>query len=521
MVPVAIVGAGPVGLTLANLLGLRGIQTVVLERNAGTVEEARAVSLDDEALRILAATGLLDTLSADMILGARATYYDSDGGILFEVEPTQPAFGYPLISLFLQPRLEAGLAEGTRRFEHVQVRFRHSVDRLTPEADGVVLEGYDADHRRFSLKASYVVGCDGGRSTVRSETGIQMVGSTYKERWLVLDAAGYTYGEPRVRFFCDPARPTVSVPIPHGCHRWEFLLQPHETDEEMLAPEKLDALLRRHIDPRSIQILRKVVYTFHARRAGRFRKGRILLAGDAAHLMPPFGGQGMCSGLRDAHNLSWKLDAVLQGRASDKLLDTYEAERSRHVREMTLGSTLLGQIVMARNRAGVSLRDAFFKMLSLSPETRLFVREARFKPPPQIQAGLLWRHLERGPWTGVMLPQPRVRTASGEVLLLDQVLGPDFTLLGLNADPSFALPAQLLARWTRLALRQLSVVRPSSRSQLRANEVVDVDGVFSSATGEKASGFCLLRPDRYVAAHFHADQAPLVSEFLERSFQSA
>lgn len=518
-VPVVIVGAGPVGLTLANLLGLQGIPVVVLERNPSTVSECRAVSMDDEAMRILAATGLLETLTADMRLGVRAAYHDSRGRMLFEVDPSRCSYGHPFISFFLQPQLEAGLAEGTRRFEHVQVRFLHTVERFTQDETGVTVEGHDAEKRPFSLRARYLLGCDGGRSTVRAQLGIRLLGSTYKERWLVLDTNGHEPDRRQVTFYCDPARPTVSVPMPHGYHRWEFLLHASETDAEMTVPEKMAELLSRHADPRSHQIIRKVVYPFHARTAERYRQGRVLLAGDAAHLMPPFAGQGMCSGLRDAHNLSWKLAAILQGRAGDRLLETYEAERFPHARKMTRLSMALGQIVMARSRAVAFTRDTLFHTLQLAPEIMAFLREFKFKPTPRILAGLLWKDLERGPWTGQMLPQPKVRTARGEEVLLDRVLGSDFSLVALNTGPSFALPPALLERWRRLAPRHITLVRPgATRGPLGEEEVVDLDGMFAEG-GEKSSGFCLVRPDRYVAAHFQADQAPRVAEFLERVLQ--
>jgi len=520
-VPVVIVGAGPVGLTLANLLGLQGIQTVVLERNATTVQECRAVVLDDEVLRIFADAGLIDALSAEMCMGLRVTYAEKGGYLLFEIDPKRKPLGHPLLASFLQPRLEAGLADGLKRFEHVQLKFLHTVDRISQEGDGVTVEGYDANQRRFSFRARYLVGCDGGRSTVRSMTGFKMVGSTYKERWLVLDTAGYSTGKNEISFYLDPERPSVSIPQPHGCHRWEFMLRDDEKDEEMLAPARLEALLSRFVDPRRVQIQRKVVYPFHARRAEHFRKGRILLAGDAAHLMPPFGGQGMCSGVRDAHNLSWKLTAVLQGHASEGLLDTYEAERAQHAREMTWMSIGLGQVVMARNLPVVLARGALFRALSFSPEIMEFLREFKFKPRPRIREGLLWNHLERGPWTGLMFPQPRVRTSRGEVVRLDQVMRPDFTLVGLNLDPAFALPPGELARWKRLAPRHLAIFRQSPHGPLRENEVIDVDEVFSARDGEKAAGICLLRPDRYVAAHFQLEHAPQVAEFLERALRAA
>lgn len=513
-VPVIIVGAGPTGLTLANLLGLYGIETVLLERNASTVHEPRAVSIDDEGLRVLEAVGLVDEAMVDMLVGGiRVTYVNGLGRQIFQVEPRTVEFGFPRISLIIQPRLERCLQAGLERFPHVEQRFQHVVDTLTQDEHGVTVRGHGPAGAPFELRASYLIGCDGGRSLVRNSLGIPLKGRTYSERWLVVDTLEHGPESREVVQICDRERPAVSVPGRYGHRRWEFMLRPGESEEEISQCENVLRLIGCHGDPDNIQLLRKTVYTFHARNAARYQSGRMFLAGDAAHLMPPFAGQGVSSGLRDVHNLGWKLAAVLRGQGSPRLLETYDQERRRSARRMIQLATRLGRLAMTTKPTLAFARDTFFSIVSRSDAAQAYVREARLKPKPRYKQGFLWRHPSRGAGTGQMLAQPMVRTVSGQRERLDHVLGDGFALVGLGRDPRQALSGCETA-WKSLAPRFVQVVSGTALPAEAPLEVVsDEDGLLTSLA-RKGRSLLLVRPDRFIAAHFREDQAALVARSL-------
>ena len=243
--------------------------------------------------------------------------------------------------------------------------------------------------RSESVRARYLIGCDGGRSTVRKTLGVSFESKTESTRWLVVDVADDPVGTPNLYLRCDPVRPSVSIALPHGVRRFEFMVFAHETDEAITAPAALQALMAREVpDPGSVRLIRSRVYTHHARLAEQFRQGRVLLAGDAAHLMPVWQGQGYNSGLRDATNLGWKLAAVLNSQTGDALLDTYEQERRRHAAAMISLSVTAGRIFSPTNRWVARLRDTVSLGLNLLPPARDYVTQMRFKPVPRYTEGV-------------------------------------------------------------------------------------------------------------------------------------
>jgi 2-polyprenyl-6-methoxyphenol hydroxylase-like FAD-dependent oxidoreductase len=354
---VAIVGGGPVGLVLAILVAQRGRSVVVLERWPSPFPLPRAVHFDHEAGRILQACGLGDELRAIAEPGGVYEWRNAAGATLLRFGRVgDGASGWPESSMFCQPELEALLAGRAAGLAPVEVRRGVDVCGLAPQEGGVVLH----DRAGGAVGARYVVGCDGANSTTRHLAGIGVEDLGFCHDWLIVDVV---LTEPR-RFdplnvqVCDPARPTTVVSGGPGRRRWEFMRLPHETVDELNDEGRAWALLASwDVTPDNARLERHAVYTFQARYVEQWRAGRVLVAGDAAHQMPPFAGQGLCAGLRDAANLAWKLDLVLGGQAPDALLDTYGAERLPGAREAIRFSMELGKVICVADPAEAAARD--------------------------------------------------------------------------------------------------------------------------------------------------------------------
>ena len=310
--PVVVVGAGPTGLTTASLLARQGIDVLIIERNLHTVQEPRAVSIDDRSLRTMQTVGIINELlppwcsaTARILFAGRPTFSEGqadDPRIRLSATQRLPTTGPEAI---LRRHLSTQ-ETATAWFGVELVEFRQSDAKVT-----LSLRAADA---QSLITCDYLVASDGSRSFVRQGLKVAMRGATFKERWLVIDIDGSSDGTRDTKVYCNPFRPCLSLPGPNGMRRFEFMLHDGEQEADALAPANVATLLRPYGRDDEATVHRKTVYTFHARMAERWRVGRILLAGDAAHLMPPFAGQGMNSGIRDAHNLSWKIAAVVSGQ---------------------------------------------------------------------------------------------------------------------------------------------------------------------------------------------------------------
>ena len=311
---VLIVGGGPTGLTLANLLGCANVP-FLLDRPQAFDDRRAARRLDRRRIAAHhAGARPRERSAARRRAGLWRALPDAAGRTLLRPrEPTASEYGFPRRNAFRQPLFEATLRRGLDRFDASQTRFAHTLETFEQDDDGVTASVSDAQGRRFDVRARYLVACDGGRSPVREMLGVRMAGSTFKSRWLVIDTQHDSDSFSQMRVYCDARRPVVDVPGPHDTRRFEILVHPHESADEMLDPARIRELLRPFRGERETDIIRKTVYTFHARVAERWQTGRVFLAGDAAHLTPPYAGQGMNSGVRDAFNLGWKLAAVLRG----------------------------------------------------------------------------------------------------------------------------------------------------------------------------------------------------------------
>ncbi len=345
-VPVLVVGAGPTGLLSANLLGTYGVETLIVEQNATTSDLPKAILLDDEGLRALQAVGLAERVVERIISGYGARYYSPEGECFAAVESPLTRHGYPRRNSFLQPDLERIMAAGLKRFSCVRAAFEAKLVSLENGTDRVAARLELADGSHHELTCGFVLACDGARSTAREELGIEMPGMTDSRDWVVIDTINDPDADQFSKFFCDPARPMVSIPAPGGGRRYEYMILPGEDPQVMAKRDTLRAVLSRFRMVPDGDILRAVVYTFHARIAARLVAGRIALIGDAAHLSPPFAGQGMNAGLRDAFNVAWKVKLALDGNASPDILESYEVERAGPITKMIDYAVALGEIVM-------------------------------------------------------------------------------------------------------------------------------------------------------------------------------
>lgn len=519
-VDVLVVGAGPVGLTLANILGRQGVRTLVVEERATLIDYPRGVGLDDEALRTFQSIGLVDRILPHTVPNQILRFYDAQRRILAEIAPPDARFGWPKRNGFVQPLVDAELLCGLDRFDHVEVWWNRPMTSCQQTDDAVTAElGGDG---ACDVRARYVVGCDGGRSVTRRMMGVSFDGTTSSTRWLVVDIANDPLGHPNSEVGADPERPYASISIAHGIRRFEFMIHAHESDEQAEDPAFLTRMLARMVPhPDRVDVIRRRVYTHHSRIAGAFRSGRLLLAGDAAHLMPVWQGQGYNSGIRDAANLGWKLAAVVTGRADDKLLDTYDLERRKHARAMIELSTMVGRVISPTNRRVAAARNLVVRSASIVPSLKRYVLEMRFKPMPRYEQGAVVHSSPRRAESpvGTLFVQPRVDTRTRRDVLLDDVLGDWFAVLCWNNNPRKILGADAFAKWRALGARFVAL-RPLTQLHWPGHDDPDVVIVGDRSGGLKAwfdshqESVLFLRPDRCIAGACIAQLAPELSASL-------
>jgi 3-(3-hydroxy-phenyl)propionate hydroxylase len=524
---VAVVGVGPVGAVLANLLGHAGVSVVALDSATTVVSHPRAVGIDDEAIRTLQSFGMAEVVLDNSLRNVPIRYHDSAGRVLAHVAPSGRPYGWPRRNLFYQPFLEERLRANLGHHPSVDLRLGHQVTALEQDGAGVRI-GVRSAGGESTLRARYVVGADGGRSFVRESVGIPMLGDTVPVRWLVVDVEKDTWDAPYSAVYTSPERPSMTIPLPFGHRRFEFQIREDEDPDTVSGLDNVVALLRRFYPDGPVPpVVRNDVYRHHSHTAAAFRSGRVFLVGDAAHLQPPFFGQGMNSGIRDVTNLAWKLALVTAGRAAPEVLDSYDAERRPNAEVMVTFATRMGRMYKARSPLTERVRNVAFRGVQRVPGARDYILQMKYKPIPRYTEGLVVGAVgaARGSLVGRAFPQPMVRDAAGEWARLDDVLGTRICVLGLVPGFAASLSEQVALRLRAHggALAQAVPAEVYQRGSDRTSghqvtTVVDVDGGLRDLLlARPQDEVYVVRPDRYVGAVSRADELDgVLDRFLAR-----
>ena len=468
---VLIIGLGPTGATLANFLGAMGIDTVVIDREPDLLNLPRAVHFDGEVMRVFQNLGLAAPLAPHLRPSSGMQYVNAAGLLMLERKPAAAhgPQGWATNYLFHQPDLEGSLRQGIARFPSVTVHNSLEAQTLNLVGDHVEVTVQSGHLARSpeTIRARWVVGCDGARSIVREAIGGPLHDLGLHQEWLVVDVELLEEVDlPSATVqYCDPARPATFVNVTGRRRRWEIMVMPGDDPQALLAPARLWDLLAPWIRPHQARLVRSALYTFHSLMASRWRAGPLLLAGDSAHQTPPFLGQGMCAGIRDAANLAWKLAAVIRGNARDELLETYESERLPHVREFIETAMRLGEIIQTTHPDVAAERDRRFAREGTTQIVNL---------SPALGPGA---HVGRAP-VGTAVEQPRLTDGR----LLDDAL-PPHRFAWVMSDPGH-LP-----------------LTPDATRVLRSLDACVVHdtglGPWLRTLGARGA---LIRPDRYLGA---------------------
>jgi 3-(3-hydroxy-phenyl)propionate hydroxylase len=530
---IAIVGLGPVGAVAANLAGAAGFRTLVLERGDQPYLKPRAIVFDAEIMRIFDSIGLADSIAKASRPLEGSIYLGADRKPIrtFRARARAHELAWHPSNLFYQPQLERILREGLTRFPNVTVMREHDVRDVRQADARSVLSVAPAfsSAPSFEACARYVLACDGASSTVRKAQGIPLDDIGFEERWLVLDALvsgpmrwPQTHAVPEeVRsgryslMVCDPARPSTLIPGVGRHRRWEYMLMPGERDEDVVGEAWLREQLAQWIDPADVEIVRAAVYRFRALIAQSWHARNVFLVGDAAHQTPPFYGQGMCHGIRDAAQLIWKLRLATDGVASVATLDSYQAEREPHVREIIAASVAAGAQVCKLDPDAAAARDAEFRRIEAQ---RSDAPAAITDVVPPIRAGII------DPVSGGMrLPELACVTPDGSLRRVDELLAGRFAILSLRgalspdnaqslAEGPQDFPEAIAARWRELNGHEITLApADASGAHLR-----DHNGNFALWLSGQRARWVIIRPDRYIYSTA-ADPRALCAQ-LERLF---
>ncbi len=513
---VAIVGLGPVGAIFANLLARYGLKIAVVERAVAIYDKPRAITLDHEALRVFQAIGLADYMDATIAPHNGSHYLGVDGELIKIFDPMPPPYplGWIPNVTFVQPDAENALREKLSEYRGADVFLGASGVSFTQVDETVSLSARSETRGEFTLRARYLVGCDGANSFVRKQLGVGLEDLAFDEWWMVVDTLTSEPGKRPAKSFqyCRPSRPGTFVPGPGRLRRWEIKLLPGEDPETTGAPDNVLRLLKGFTDTSDLTIWRSAVYRFHALLGQSWRDRRVLLMGDAVHQTPPFLGQGLCAGIRDAANLAWKLALVLRGQADDSLLDSYEVERKPHVRAVVASAKEFGTIIGELDPEAAAKRDARLRA-ELKSGQAVTIRQ---KFIPDLAGGLIAKDAKLA---GRLFVQPHVKAADGRIKRLDDELKLEFAIVTRTQEAMSGLSEVALSSWQRFGGERVVIAASGeSRNDEEVLTVVETERLFADWMHGNDVEAVIVRPDRYVfgaaatASELNALVADLVSK---------
>ncbi|MDB5577572.1 MAG: hypothetical protein JWR80_2748 [Bradyrhizobium sp.] len=489
------IGYGPVGQVGAALFGRLGHNVAVFERHGGLYALPRAGHVDHEIVRNFQAIGAAEDVLKDAYRCSTYGWRNQHGETLIDIDWSQDGIsGWASDYLMYQPYVEDALDRAARRAPSVQIHQgweavaieQHSDHVEATFAAGALDDSGQYIHTgvRRTARGRYLIGADGANSTTRSSAGIELEDLGFRERWLVVDFRqkrdlSFEFDNGQI---CDPARPMCLFQLGKSHRRFEFMVLPEDEPDTLVTPEAVWSLVSRWLSPEDADLIRSTIYTFRSANARAWRSDRILLAGDAAHLMPPFLGQGMCSGVRDVANLAWKLDLVLRGQAKDTLLDSYIVERKPHVSNIIEQAVALGKVSCTVDVEAARQRDEAF-----------FTHQVPPPPPfPWIEKGILQRSpsVSAAAVVGQLGLQARISRGEGPAALADDVVGAGWQLISRNG--AGAVESQI----GRAVIGALGVLELNFAG--RDGKIVDHDGLYGRYFDETGIDAILVRPDFYV-----------------------
>jgi len=497
---VIIVGAGPCGVTAANMLGQSGVSTLVIDKEAGIVTIPRAVGICEGGSRIIDSIGVLDDPEMEFRQINSVHFRNKKQDSVFHADLYAPENGHRLLRTFHQPDLEKSIRRSLNAYDCVELATSTKMLEFKDHGHSVEVK-VKQDETTLNISGRYLLACDGASSPIRKKLDIGFTGGTYPQEWMILDVEKNPQSSSEVIFCIDPERPSVTLPGPGNKRRWEFVVKKDDDPEKLFERDNLAKLLGDWGNVEDMEISRKAVYTFHARTAEKYQLGNVFLLGDSAHITPPFAGQGMMAGLRDAHNLCWKISAVLKKELSPRVLETYQVERIPQSRQVIKFAQYMGDIILPQNPTVAKVRDGVIKILGvmgLHSDTKGVPID---KIPNHINGGYI-KHMLIGKLfkTGFELPQYLLKK-NDQSILADKLLGDSFYLLGWNVNPEKYLEQETLQRWKSMAGKNATFAsklngNKNLNDMLLVNEGEEYKRVFKA--GKRV---LVIRPDKMMVVN--------------------
>lgn len=497
-VDVLIVGMGPTGATLAGLLGQSGIRTAVFDQLPGLYPLPRAAGMDHEVMRIAQQLTIADALKPHVVPYRASEYRGVDGDVIKRLDSPPPPhrLGWDPMFAFDQPAFENLLRERVGSLASVSVSLECTVTDVGQDDDHAWVDVRRAESTAVErITGRYLVACDGGGSPIRRRLGIALTDLGFHENFLVVDAIVGDEASDRLPAtqvqYCEPDRPSTYIRLAGRHRRWEIMLDPGELAAGSVADDDAWPFIERWIRPGEAELWRSAAYTFHGLVADDWRRGRILLAGDAAHMTPPFMAQGMAQGIRDAQNLAWKLRCALDSATTaESVLDSYQAERRPHVVETTSHAIDLGRVICERDKAAAIERDRTLR--GTGGEVPVTYRSTFL---PTIDDGLVAGHT---PGAGQILPQPWITAPDGTSALLDDLTGCGFRII--STSPLDPAEIDQLAESIALLGGNVTVVSSRSGRSVDSPHLIETDDVLSTWMADLGRTIVIARPDHTVYA---------------------